>query len=194
VDADSIDLTKPIKKHHLFDFGYETFEKLHDQVSRVRLMLSTNIEKHFPLKLSYDVVPMNRDIGVIWAALILIFLYVLIIWEIVHRTFAAMVASTLSIAVLAALGDRPTMAEIVSYIDVETILLLFSMMILVAILTQTGIFDYLAVWVYKVQNEIRYQLGLRLTKCSLISDYKWKDLVVDTLFVYFYNTHILVFR
>ena len=37
-----------------------------------------------------------------------------------------------------------------SWIDVETILLLFAMMILVAILSETGIFDYLAVYVFKV--------------------------------------------
>jgi P protein len=61
-----------------------------------------------------------------------------------------MIASTLSIALLAALDDRPTFEEIIEWIDVETILLLFSMMILVAILTETGIFDHLAVYAYKV--------------------------------------------
>lgn len=67
-----------------------------------------------------------------------------------HRTFAAMIASTLSIALLAALNDRPTHHEIISWIDVETILLLFAMMILVAILTETGVFDHLAVYAYRV--------------------------------------------
>jgi len=70
--------------------------------------------------------------------------------QVVHRTFAAMIASTLSIALLAALDDRPTHQEIIGWIDVETILLLFSMMILVAILTETGVFDHLAVYAYKV--------------------------------------------
>ena len=70
--------------------------------------------------------------------------------QVVHRTFAAMIASTLSIALLAALNDRPTHQEIIGWIDVETILLLFSMMILVAILTETGVFDHLAVYAYKV--------------------------------------------
>jgi Na+/H+ antiporter NhaD/arsenite permease-like protein len=65
-----------------------------------------------------------------------------------------MIASTLSIAMLAALNDRPTHHEIIGWIDVETILLLFAMMILVAILTETGIFDHLAVYAYKVRNFI----------------------------------------
>jgi len=42
------------------------------------------------------------------------------------------------------------MSELISWIDVETLLLLFSMMVLVAILSETGIFDYLAVYAYKV--------------------------------------------
>lgn len=46
--------------------------------------------------------------------------------------------------------QRPTMAELISWIDVETLLLLFSMMMLVAILSETGIFDYMAVYAYKV--------------------------------------------
>lgn len=61
-----------------------------------------------------------------------------------------MIASTLSIALLAALNDRPTHHEIIAWIDVETILLLFAMMILVAVLTETGIFDHLAVYAYRV--------------------------------------------
>ena len=42
------------------------------------------------------------------------------------------------------------MATLVGWIDVETLLLLFSMMVLVAIFSETGIFDYLAVYAYKV--------------------------------------------
>jgi P protein len=63
-----------------------------------------------------------------------------------------MIASTLSLGLLAALNDRPTHEEIMGWIDVETILLLFSMMILVGILTETGVFDHLAVYAYRVRN------------------------------------------
>lgn len=47
------------------------------------------------------------------------------------------------------------MAELVQWIDVETLLLLFSMMVLVAIFSETGIFDYMAVYAYKVWR-LRY--------------------------------------
>jgi len=52
--------------------------------------------------------------------------------------------------ILAAMNERPPMTLIMSWIDIETLLLLFGMMILVAILSETGIFDYLAVYAYKV--------------------------------------------
>lgn len=48
------------------------------------------------------------------------------------------------------MNERPSMATIVSWIDVETLLLLFGMMILVAVLSETGVFDYLAVYAFKV--------------------------------------------
>lgn len=48
------------------------------------------------------------------------------------------------------MNERPTMEVIISWIDAETLLLLFGMMILVAILAQTGLFDYLAVYAFKV--------------------------------------------
>lgn len=55
---------------------------------------------------------------------------------------------------LSALSDRPTMDNVVEWMDSETLLLLFSMMILVAVLTETGIFDYMAVYAFKVSVSI----------------------------------------
>lgn len=57
------------------------------------------------------------------------------------------------VGILAAMNARPPMTVIMSWIDIETLLLLFGMMILVAILSETGIFDYLAVYAYKVSWE-----------------------------------------
>lgn len=49
------------------------------------------------MNFAYDPSPLNKDIGVILAAIVLIGLYILIIWELVHRTLAAMIASTMAI-------------------------------------------------------------------------------------------------
>jgi Na+/H+ antiporter NhaD/arsenite permease-like protein len=105
---------------------------------------------------------MDKEQGIIYAAIVLLGLYVLIIWEIVHRTFAAIVASTMAIGILAAMNERPDMAKLISWIDVETLLLLFGMMILVAILSETGIFDYLAVYAYKVCHIIIGNFNLKI--------------------------------
>lgn len=48
------------------------------------------------------------------------------------------------------MDERPTLEHIITWIDIETLLLLFGMMVLVAILSQTGVFDYLAVYAFKV--------------------------------------------
>ncbi|XP_058125318.1 P protein-like [Anopheles ziemanni] len=159
-----------VKEQRLFDIADSNYEHLHqaNHPSLVRLMIRSNIPASMPVAIRYDQSPVNRDVGVIYAAFVLIFLYVLIIWEIVHRTFAAVIASTLAISILAALNDRPTMEDIIGWIDVETILLLFSMMILVAILAETGIFDFLSVYIYKVTNGKIWSLIHCLCLCTVL--------------------------
>lgn len=61
-----------------------------------------------------------------------------------------MLSSTISVAILAALDDRPTMAEVISWIGIDTLLLLFSMMVIVTLLSETGVFEYMSVLAYKV--------------------------------------------
>ncbi|KAL6260959.1 hypothetical protein P5V15_008487 [Pogonomyrmex californicus] len=114
------------------------------------IKLSTNSESSRSFSITYNLSPLNADVGIPYAAFILIGLYILIIFEVVHRALAAMLASTMSIAILAALNERPSMDELISWIDVDTLLLLFSMMVLVAIIAETGVFDWLAVYAYKI--------------------------------------------
>ncbi|XP_034666584.1 P protein [Drosophila subobscura] len=99
-----------------------------------------------------DTMPVDTTMGVVYAGLLLIFLYILIIWEITDRTFAALMVSSASLAVLAAMGARPSLETIVSWIDFDTLMLLLGMMIMVAILSETGVFDYLAVFAYRMAS------------------------------------------
>lgn len=156
------------RKQHSFDISDNNFERIHSTSSAVRLMVKSNVKASVPIAVLYDHSPVNRTIGVIYAAFVLIFMYALIIWEVVHRTFAVVISSTLAISILAALDDRPTMEDIVGWIDVETILLLFSMMILVAILAETGIFDYLAVYIFKITNGKIWNLIHCLCICTTL--------------------------
>lgn len=151
VADDQLDTAAETRRYLTFDIGQTAYDSANAQL-RIRLHTSDAVEAVLPVRFAYDASPIDKSAGVVYAAILLVGLYVMIIWEVVHRTFAAIFASTMSIAILAAMNERPTMPEIVSWIDVETLLLLFGMMILVAILSETGIFDYLAVYAYKITS------------------------------------------
>lgn len=144
-----IDTAVRVKKSHTFYMDENLFEELRQNRTVLQLQIASNLPVCFPINLAIAT-PIDTSLGIIYASIILLGLYIMIIWEIVDRTFAAMVASTLAIAILALMDERPTMPEILSWIDVETLLLLFGMMTIVAILSETGLFDYLAVFAFKV--------------------------------------------
>ncbi|CAG9798698.1 unnamed protein product [Chironomus riparius] len=153
VNLTEMDTVKELKRSKTIPLAYSHYEKLHDNSStQLKLNLYTNFDASLPVNFAYDPSPLDKDMGIIYAAIVLLGLYIMIIWELVHRTFAAIIASTMSIGILAAMNERPPMTLIMSWIDIETLLLLFGMMILVAILSETGIFDYLAVYAYKITN------------------------------------------
>ena len=82
---------------------------------------------------------------------ILVAVYVLIIFETVHRTLAAAVGGLVALFALNhyKVGDTLTLAEVTTLIDWETIGLLLGMMVMVGILSNTGVFEYFAVLSYK---------------------------------------------
>ena len=82
---------------------------------------------------------------------ILVAVYVLIIFETVHRTLAAAVGGIVAMLALNYYdtGDTLSLAEVTTMIDWETIGLLLGMMVMVGILSNTGVFEYFAVLSYK---------------------------------------------
>jgi len=91
----------------------------------------------------------------VWVGLgILIFVYALIITEIVHRTLAAAVGGLAAIFALNhyKVGGALTLAETTTLIEWETIGLLLGMMVMVGIISHTGIFEWFAVQAYKKSN------------------------------------------
>nr|XP_014343904.1 PREDICTED: P protein [Latimeria chalumnae] len=105
-----------------------------------------------PLSMTHQYLYANVETQVAIAAAILAGVYVLIIFEIVHRTLAAMLGSLVTLAALAVIGDRPSLVRVVEWIDYETLALLFGMMILVAVFSETGFFDYCAVKAYQLSR------------------------------------------
>ncbi|KAJ2943326.1 hypothetical protein O0L34_g12132 [Tuta absoluta] len=123
--------------------------QINDTTSNYFLVMRTASSATVPVKLSYTLNPLEVSTGVIYSCVLLCGLYVLIIFEVMNRTMAAVLISTTALATLAIAGERPSLAEVISWLDVETLLLLFSMMVLVAIMAETGMFDYLAVFTFE---------------------------------------------
>ncbi|XP_015266443.1 PREDICTED: P protein [Gekko japonicus] len=105
-----------------------------------------------PLSMTYRYLHANVETQVTIASVILAGVYALIIFEIVHRTLAAMLGSLAALATLAVIGDKPSLVKVVEWIDFETLALLFGMMLLVAIFSETGFFDYCAVKAYRLSR------------------------------------------
>eukprot|EP01087_Luapelamoeba_hula_P023709 TRINITY_DN877_c0_g1_i1.p1 TRINITY_DN877_c0_g1~~TRINITY_DN877_c0_g1_i1.p1 ORF type:complete len:517 (+),score=89.91 TRINITY_DN877_c0_g1_i1:306-1856(+) len=101
------------------------------------------------------------------AAVLLVLVYVLIIFELMHRTIIALVGSFAALAVLSAIQSRPAFLEVISWIDFDTIGLLFGMMIMVGIFSDTGFFEYTAVKAYKLSKGRVWRLLVIL--CVLIA-------------------------
>ena len=88
----------------------------------------------------------------IWFGLgILLFVYALIITEVVHRTLAACIGGLLAVLALNYFIQEPTLTlrAVTTLIDWETIGLLLGMMVMVGILSHTGVFEWFAVEAYK---------------------------------------------
>ncbi|XP_037810451.1 P protein-like [Lucilia sericata] len=156
-------IERPQELEYVLAVPKQIHMNLNEDISRLKqkaklfLKLKTNIEKDLTVKLSCNMTPVDQTLGIIYGTFVLLFLYIMIIWEFINRTLASVVASTLAIGILAALNARPSTEIILKWLDVETLMLLFGMMILVAILSESGIFDYLAVLAYELaRGELFY--------------------------------------
>jgi len=115
-----------------------------------------------------DLVGMEISLSLRLTSLVLLAVYVLLSFEIVHRTTVAMVGAAFVIlmGITTGLFDASMSFEFaIAAIDFNTIGLLLGMMLIVAILGQTGIFEY---------------LGIRMSKAS--KGNMWKLLVMFCLF------------
>jgi Na+/H+ antiporter NhaD/arsenite permease-like protein len=94
-------------------------------------------------------------VNMILAAAILVGVYLLIAFDVVHRTVAALLGAASVLVITYILGTVNSTFVIlpfdkaVSYIDFNVIFLLMSMMVLVTITARTGVFQWLAVQAYR---------------------------------------------
>jgi P protein len=83
------DTTNPVKIPVMFDIGDDNLWDLKENNLSLQLYVESNFTKtvnsskqEMPLIFTYDIAPINRQLGVIFAAFVLIFLYALIIYEV----------------------------------------------------------------------------------------------------------------
>ncbi|EDV98958.1 P protein [Drosophila grimshawi] len=159
VDEEDEDVGVTVKKYiHLEEIQNKWMQRDMQSISRrfsnkqLDVLLLNMHDETASLFVRVNPNPMDMDKAVVWGICLMLLLYVLIIWDIADRTVAALIVSTAAIAVLAMLGERPSLGKIISWIDMETLMLLFAMMIMIAILAETGSFDYLSAFAYQMSR------------------------------------------
>ncbi|KAH8377521.1 hypothetical protein KR093_005800 [Drosophila rubida] len=166
-----LDSAAAVSKNHTYRLTTELKELLARKDSSIRLHLHSDAGKDLAIELCYNPLIVNTRTGSILAGIILLTFYALLIWEQLERPFVAMVCSVLSVTALAVFHDRPNMEEIKQWMDMELLTLLFCMMILILILTETGVFDYLAVVCFEISGGKIWPMiySLCLTTCLVSS-------------------------
>ena len=79
-----------------------------------------------------------------------------------HRTIAAMLGSFVCLGFVAVIHGRPSFEVVINWIDFETVGLLFGMMIMVGIFSETGFFEWSAIKSYKFSKGNIWHLTLIL--------------------------------
>ncbi|KAH8420946.1 hypothetical protein KR222_010859, partial [Zaprionus bogoriensis] len=117
-----------------------------------RVSLESNHKSPVAFTLIIDSNPLNVRIGAWLGLLLLIFFYILIIFHVTDRTFAAMLAATAAVGVLCMMDKAPHFNTIISWIDMKTLMLLFGLMVMMSILAETGLFEYLTMVGYRISK------------------------------------------
>ncbi|XP_020604072.1 P protein-like isoform X3 [Orbicella faveolata] len=139
-----------------------------DNITHMRLFFASSTSFPIAISLKYYVEPFTITDQVTIALVILIGVYVLIIFELVHRATAAMLGALAALSFLSYMNKRPSLETVVTWIEWETLALLFGMMILVAIFGKTGFFDYVALKAYKLSKGHVWGLITLLCTCTAL--------------------------
>lgn len=153
---DEFHLDEKIKKVLITESMFETLGKGIGSWSNPDMKLQvTLLSLHStPIALAVKINPnpINTKLSVWLGLFLLIFLYVLICFDLTDQTFAALLVATTAIGVLCLLNHRPSLKKIIEWIDMETLMLLFGMMVMVSIISETGLFDFLSVFAYQLSK------------------------------------------
>lgn len=108
-------------------------------------LFHTNSSRPISFMVQVDQFGAIADARLALGCLIMIFVYGMIISEVVHRTVAALLGSFVALFALTVVQGAPELDRVTSWLDVGTLALLFSMMLIVNALSTTGVFQWTAV-------------------------------------------------
>ena len=99
---------------------------------------------------------------VLIGSLILVAVYVLLLLEVVNRAIVAFIGAFVTLLVVSFVSEAPSLATVVSWMDSSTLCLLFGMMIMIQMLSTTGVFEYLAVLMFTLSKGRVWVLSLSM--------------------------------
>nr|XP_042907059.1 P protein-like [Parasteatoda tepidariorum] len=113
-----------------------------------QLSVNTNV-RYAPFSIDLSVKSKVSMQKVILAICLLIAFHVLVLFKILPQTLAAMVTAITAIAVLTIVDQRPSVHEVVGWTNLETLSLIFGILFITSMLCDTGLFELIAVMIYK---------------------------------------------
>jgi len=103
-------------------------------------------------------------------AIIFVVTFAGIVSEKIHRVYSAMIGSACALCTVCAIQETVHLESVTSMVDFGTLMLLFSMMILMRMLQETGFFNWFAVKVVKLSKQDPKILFFAMTNiCGFLS-------------------------
>ena len=119
-----------------------------------------------------EIIGFNASIPLRLLAIVLLSIYVVLAFEFVHRTVIVLVAATIAITIGITTGLFPADESLefaIHSIDFNTIGLLLGMMIIVTILAETGIFQYIGIKMGKVSKGNMWKLLVMMSVFTAVA-------------------------
>ena len=96
-------------------------------------------------------------------SILLVAIYVLLLLEVINRAVVAFIGAFLALLLISFISEAPSLEIVVNWMDESTLCLLFGMMIMIQMLSTTGLFEYLAVTMLMMSKGNIMVLNMSLT-------------------------------
>ncbi|EDV33301.1 uncharacterized protein Dana_GF21513 [Drosophila ananassae] len=117
--------------------------------AKVVITIENRRDKPSSMVVEFNSFPNIIEWGIVCAIVMLLTLQILIIWELIDRAFAALLLACTAVGVLTLMANRPSLEVMMSWINFEALMLLFGLNLVVSIMTEAGVFEYVAMTAYK---------------------------------------------